>query len=195
VQYEQFFMGILRVPPAKEHEALRRSLAPLRMGSGGAAVRFRVDALQQRLQSFERMWSRTVREMEEGTYRRDLFRARLRARGAGEAGSRGPGSESETSTAGAAPGPGTKRRDEGAAGNGKQGAGNFAEEKMDRLFRTFVEARRRCNESTDGLSREQLAAMLNKQLPMLQQKHNAREFDFQVVIRGGKAALKAVPKG
>ncbi|MFW6369412.1 MAG: MXAN_5187 C-terminal domain-containing protein [Myxococcota bacterium] len=55
-------------------------------------------------------------------------------------------------------------------------------------------AKRKCREDVSGLSREALARSLKKQLPGLQAKHKCGTVDFKVVIKGGKAMLKAVPR-
>ena len=45
-----------------------------------AGLRFRIQSLHARYLSYERMWLRSAREKEDGTYRRDLFKARLHAK-------------------------------------------------------------------------------------------------------------------
>ena len=65
---------------------------------------------------------------------------------------------------------------------------------MRAIYDAYVSAKRRCNESTTGITYDNLAATLRKQAPSLMQKHNASAIDFKVVIKGGKAVLKAVPR-
>lgn len=57
------------------------------------------------------------------------------------------------------------------------------------IFRTFVAARAKCNERTDNISLDKLSTSLNKQY-----QSKGGEVDFKVVIKNGKAAIKAVPK-
>ena len=45
------------------------------------------------------------------------------------------------------------------------------------------------------MSFESLASRIRAQVPELMQKHKARTIEFKVVIKGGKAILKAVPHG
>jgi hypothetical protein len=54
-------------------------------------------------------------------------------------------------------------------------------------------ARRRCGEATD-LRYEDMAAALRKQVPRLMSQTGAASVEFKVVIRAGKAVLKAIPK-
>ena len=75
--YEQFFLGVERVPPSKRHEALRKRVLALRgQFIRQTAVKFRIQTLASRLTTYERLWERTKLEIEAGTYRRDLFRAK-----------------------------------------------------------------------------------------------------------------------
>jgi len=46
---------------------------------------------------------------------------------------------------------------------------------------------------TVGLSYDSLASRIRAQVPELMQKHRAKNIEFKVVIKGGKAILKAVP--
>ncbi len=87
IHFEQYFLGLVRKPPTQERAAVRNAVLQLKSGFiRNTAVKFRVNALHNRYLAYERMWDRTLREIEEGTYRRDLFKARLhRGRGAVEA--------------------------------------------------------------------------------------------------------------
>ena len=54
-------------------------MLPLRQPTvRNSAMGFRIQSLQEKVAIYERMWSRTLQEMENGTYRRDLFKARRR---------------------------------------------------------------------------------------------------------------------
>src|SRR5271169_3629258 len=77
--YEQYFLGVDRHPPTKADADMRQRLARLRGGQPrSAVVKFRIQALQQRFTTYDRLWKRTLSEMENGTYQRDLFKARRR---------------------------------------------------------------------------------------------------------------------
>src|SRR5215468_2738417 len=78
--YEQYFLGIERLPPVKEHQTLRKRFEQLRSTfNRTTSVRFRVQSLSSKVLSYERLWQRTMEEIENGTYKRDLFKARLHA--------------------------------------------------------------------------------------------------------------------
>jgi hypothetical protein len=76
--YEQFFIGIERAPPSKKHEGIKRRVAALKgLFIRQTALKFRVQAVTAKLVTWERLWDRTLKEIEAGTYKRDLFKARL----------------------------------------------------------------------------------------------------------------------
>lgn len=212
LRYEQFFLGLARVPPAEEHQRVRGSLIRLR-GSAprSAPVRFRLQTLHNRFLSYERMWSRVMREREEGTYRRDLEKARLRRRA--EAVGHG-GTERETLGVPAGitdvPGPGASgtiaqrggeaRSEAPLASTGALPKGGGAprsevsDERMRAVYDAYIGAKKRCGEDTKGLTYEGLAKKLRTQLPELLARHNATSVELKVVIKGGKAMVKAIPK-
>jgi hypothetical protein len=76
----------------------------------------------------------------------------------------------------------------------KSGAG-LGDTQMKALYDAFVSAKKRCKEDVSKLSFESVAKSVQKQIPELMQKHKAKSIDFKVVIKDGKAILKAVPRG
>lgn len=77
--YEQYFLGVERRPPADKHRQLKKKLNDLRNTFvRQTSVKFRVNTLQQKFSTYERLWNRTLQEIEDGTYKRDLFKAKLR---------------------------------------------------------------------------------------------------------------------
>ncbi len=65
---------------------------------------------------------------------------------------------------------------------------------MKAIYDAYVQAKKSTNEDTSKLSMDTMAATLRKQVPELLKKHNAKDVDFKVVIKDGKAVLRAVPK-
>ena len=166
VLYEKYFLGIDRKPPEHERKRISEKARELRTASiRNTALKFKVNTLFAKLISFERMWDRTLREMEDGTYKRDVFKAKLRG---GE-------------------------RDEPRTGPVKPAAPSISDTNLRRLYDTYLVARKRCGESTEGLTFDSMASRIRSQVPELMQKHKAKNIEFKVVIKGGKAILKAVP--
>jgi hypothetical protein len=73
-------------------------------------------------------------------------------------------------------------------------AGNLSDDKLKVVYDAYVTAKRRNQEDTSKMSYESVAANLRKQVPELLKQHNAKSVEFKVVIKDGKATLKAVPK-
>ena len=167
VRYEKYFLGIDRRPPDRERKKIADRMRVLK-GTlvKNTALKFRLHTLFAKLISFERMWDRTLREMEEGTYRRDVFKAKLH----------GKKKEPEKEIV-AAPAP----------------AVHLSDEKLRKLYDTYLVARQRTGEPVAGLTFDSVANRIRAQVPELLVRHKAKNIEFKVVIKGGKAVLKAVP--
>lgn len=222
-RFEMFFLNIERREPAREREEIKRRVARL-MGefTRNTGLRFRIQTLHARFISYERLWLRSAREKEAGTYRRDLVRARRKAQALAQKAERDGAAEASGSAAAppkpiAPPLPGTSMpapgslaapapplpsastpaapapRPGGPAAPSPSVSGGMTEEKMRALFDAYVEAKKRCNEDTSRLSYQALARSITKQVPELMDKYKARSVEFKVIIRDGKTILKAVP--
>jgi hypothetical protein len=75
-----------------------------------------------------------------------------------------------------------------------QSSGGGQDDQVKRVYRNLVEAKRRCNESTNNLSYDSVARSMNQQRERLRKSHGARDVDFKVVIKDGRAFLKPEPK-
>jgi len=77
----------------------------------------------------------------------------------------------------------------------RQGGGaSLPEDQMKSIYRRLIKAKRICGEDTESVRYESLVKTIDRQLPKLRQMHSGKDVDFQVVIRGGRAILKAKPK-
>lgn len=196
VAYEQFFLGAERHPPLKEHEALKRRVQRVK----GAvvrqtAIRFRIQTLQSKFLTYERLWARTMQEIENGTYRRDVFKVRKRQQAASPPAQPTQASP-QTQAAGAQRPPQGAPRSPGTspatAATGP--SSSLSDASLRTVYDAFVQAKARCKEDVSRLSFETMATNLRKQVPELLKKHNAKDVDFKVVIKDGKAVLRAIPK-
>ncbi len=73
--YEQYFLGIQKIPPVsllREVERTFRDLAQFPMPN--TANRFKLSALKQKFGSYNNYWRRTLQSIERGTYKRDIAR-------------------------------------------------------------------------------------------------------------------------
>lgn len=230
-KYEQYFLGVDRRPPIDMHERLKKEINGLRTTTvKQTAAKFRVNTLNAKLVTLERLWSRTMQEIEAGTYKRDLFKAKLhqkereahskkvetpptsaaaaaatpqqpnakvaagQATAAGQAAAGQPGAAAAGASKDAAkpssPPPAPRPSGAGPAGS----PGGLSDAKLKAIYDAYVMAKKRCNEDTSRLSFESVSQTLKAQVPALMKQHNAKSVEFKVVIKDGKAVLRALPK-
>jgi hypothetical protein len=73
--YEAYFMGMERIPPNTPRREMNRLMLEMQqVPIGNSALRFRFQALSQRWVLQMTYWNRTMREIEAGTFRRDMAR-------------------------------------------------------------------------------------------------------------------------
>lgn len=169
VLYEKYFLGIDRRPPEQERKRVSGKMREMKtVMIRNTALKFRINTMFAKLISFERMWDRTLREIEEGTYKRDVFKAKMHMKDRVEP---------------------DKKKVEAAP----QPPPQISDDHLRRLYDTYLVARKRCGEPTDGISYDSVANRIRQQVPQLMEKHKAKNIEFKVVIKGGKAVLKAIP--
>lgn len=193
VKYEMYFIGAERMEPGRRREDLKRNIARLKnVFTRNAAIRFRVQTLHARYLSYERLWLRSTREKEAGTYRRDVLKARRKA-------TEGRGKKVEAAAEPVKPPPLPAERTPPlpvarAPQAVEAAAATMSEPELRELFDAFVAAKKSCNEDVSKLSYEALARTVNKQTPEIAKKFKAKRVEFKVTVRDGKAVLTAVPK-
>jgi hypothetical protein len=71
--YEQYFLGIQKQPPAFMHNEIERKLRELtQLQIRNTGLRYRFATLQQKFGAYNSYWKRTLRQIENGTYIRNL---------------------------------------------------------------------------------------------------------------------------
>jgi hypothetical protein len=79
ILYEQYFMGIEKREPGVQHKEVVRRIQQLRkIRFQSTAQRFRFQTMMQRFNTLQQYWTRTCREIENGTYKRHMQRAARR---------------------------------------------------------------------------------------------------------------------
>ncbi len=211
VKYDMYFIGAERMEPSRRRDDLKRAIERVRNAfTRNAGIRFRIQTLHARYLSFERLWMRSAREKEAGTYRRDLLKARRKA--AEARGQRLPG---QAAAAGGAASPGVPAQTPAEAktpipvltpgivparpippplpAKGPP-AGAMSDVELRTLYESYVAAKRSCNEDVSRVTLESLARTVAKQAPQIAAKYRAKKVDFKVSIRDGRAVLTAVPR-
>ena len=199
--YEQYFLGIERKPPTLRHDKLKKRVVAIQTTTvKQTAVKFKAQSLNAKLITYERLWTRTLKEIEDGTYKRDVFKAKLHQKDREDV--KPPPPPPEALREGAAkPAPAVPARPGmPAAAMAKGGApvaapsGQLSEAKLKAIYDAYLTAKKRCNEDTSKLTFDSVANTLRQQVPALMKQHNAKSVEFKVVIKDGKAVLRALPK-
>jgi hypothetical protein len=212
-RYEQYFLGVERKEPVRRREELRKRVLRIKEAfTRNTGLRFRLQSLHARYLSYERMWLRSAREKEEGTYRRDLFKARLRAAHKDEAAAaaekpttaKAPGGPEPAAPTVASAAPDAPRRTPGPAAPASVAAATPppaqphaatpSDLEMRALYDAYVAAKKRCNEDVSRLTYDAVAKSVSKQIPELMTRYKAKSVEFRVEVKDGKAVLKAIPK-
>ena len=169
VEYDQYFLGILKRPP----EVLQGRVMKVIVKYANQNLRkthhkFRFNQLNSKFQIHRQQWGRILRQIESGTYKGHLFKAKLHER------ERGISDETpRPSSLEAAPEP-----------TARPGA-------IDKLFDALVAARKRAGDSGPAPDRAKLSEIVKKQTAALKQKHPGAKVKFRVAIEGNKAKLVA----
>jgi hypothetical protein len=203
-RYEQYFLGIERREPNRWRDEVKKKVNRLKEAfTRNTGLKFRLQSLHARYLSYERLWLRSAREKEEGTYRRDLFKARLHARTQREASA--AGAEPPAPPPDARPGGAASPAPAAAAAQAAKAAGPAApaakatvsgtgDAQIRALYDAYVAAKRSCNEDVSKLTYEAVAKSVAKQVPELMARYKAKSVDFRVEVKDGKAVLKAIPR-
>jgi hypothetical protein len=72
--------------------------------------------------------------------------------------------------------------------------GGLTDQKIKAIYEAYVMAKKRCGEDTRSLTLDAVASSLKKQVPELMKQHKARSVEFKVVIKDGRAVLRALPR-
>lgn len=193
VAFERYFNGVDRVPPTREHDAVKlvvRNLA--RMHTGSTAVRFRAQGLKARLVTYEQYWTRILLQIERGTFTRVVAEAKrreyeIRHKRSAEQGARPTASDVQPAAELDAPAAPSSRAPSGARMTLPDGI-DAGEARA--LFKQFVAAKKAAGESVSGLTYGRLVEKLAKEMPKLQEKHG-EAIRFEVATEGGKVRLRA----
>ena len=166
LDYERYFLGSRKREPIMERREIQKFFTQwANMPVQNTATRFRFNSLNARYQAMKRQWDSILRQMEAGTYKRDVFKANLR---------QGPS---------AAPA-GPARSGDSPVGSSDAGSA---------LFERYRDAAMACGQNVKGLSANKLQAVVDKQTAALKQKLGCKDVQFRVTVQDGKVKLKAAP--
>jgi hypothetical protein len=170
LDYEQYFLGTRPREPAQGRSEVQKLFTiytntPIQ----NTALRFRFNSLCARYFALRRQWDQVLRQIEEGTYSRHVFKANLHDRR--RTGKGAPPAETPLPPA---PEPAQSSKE---------------------VYEDYLAACRSTGEDTRSLTRERMDKILKGQADALRKQYGCEDVRFRVVVEGGKARLKATPVG
>ncbi|HXU81223.1 MAG TPA: MXAN_5187 C-terminal domain-containing protein [Polyangia bacterium] len=209
--YESFFMGIERAPPNVARRDMNRLILEMQQEPiGNASLRFRFQSMIQRWVLMTAYWNRTLREIESGTYRRDVARAQRHLAEKGRALTEQEAiaigipagrakafverqqkmqtfREGRAAAKGSSPGmPAAPRPAVEAIPGVDDGA-------IEAVYRRYTEAHRQAQDPRPALTLDKIRERLRLQIPRVLAEKNCRRVSLDVAIEDGKVRLKAWP--
>ena len=225
-RFDMYFHGApeQRMPPSANQGKLGGELRRLReeeLRNWNTQDKFRFNQIFARFVSMDRMWARTMKQMEDGTHKRDKFKvAQMKKRdedasspsqtqvsdgrsdsldgldvdvGSFEDEAEGPApsvARAEPRPERAVPRPVMiDAVSKPASPNG----GGMSDQRLQQLYDVYMKAKQRTGEQS-SLTVDALRKQIEKQVPAIKARHGCESVDFKVVLKDGKAMLKAVPK-
>ncbi|MEW6720635.1 MAG: MXAN_5187 C-terminal domain-containing protein [Thermodesulfobacteriota bacterium] len=166
-QYDLFFQGTRRGEPTRERKEFEgRILALSRRSIVNVTDQHRFNNLQGKYWSFANLWTRMIRDLEEGRLRRD--------------------------EAGAVTRLGIDRPlEERQRGERAPEAAPFDAEQIDRVARELADARRSCGIAGEGSEVDSLKATLQAKAKELSASSGGKTVAFRVSVEDGKPKVKA----
>lgn len=198
MEYEKYFLGVERQAPASLHKKTADALRHLETTRPRSTVlRFRLDGLRARFVTYGHYWKRVLTQIENGTHRRDVHRARRRlAVRDAEAGAQAPELASPSAAppsgpepAAEAPSAAAPRRSPPPPPSAIPGMDSAA---LRKLYDDFVHAKQAAGEDTTGLAYKALERKLAREAARLQERLGQR-VRFEVAHVAGKVTLRARP--
>ncbi|MDH3997866.1 MAG: hypothetical protein OET90_03405 [Desulfuromonadales bacterium] len=162
IAYEQYFMGIeKRSPETQRQRFTLRIRKAVTLYIPQTDLRFKLQGLSSRYNSFCGNWDRILRLIDEGRYERHT--ARIQRRGAAQ----------------------TAAKQQAAA---KAETNGSEASSADSLYDDLVNAHQSCN--LRAPKREQVTSFLNKQKEAIEKRFGDQPVDFFVVTEAGKPKVK-----
>jgi len=170
--FEQYFLGLERIPPLAKRQAVQRSFRDLANAYiKNTALKFKLKQLVARHSSLSNYWNRILRQIDEGTYKRDQFKLKLNI-----------GHEKDP-----------KQKSQATADAGlQQKLQQLPQDGITEVVKKFVAAKQKGKENLPDPAK--LHEKLTKEVLKLKKKYACKTVQFKVVNKDGKTSVKAIAK-
>lgn len=161
VQFEQYFAGLLPLPPDKLNDQVKRHLRKLFSAPfKSSEMNFKLRGLESRYRTYQMYWERTLKQREEGSYSKDVFKANMRERHQHE------DRQAET-------------------------VGGKAEKGIKDLFSSYKSALEKETGISQNIDYKAFQRSVIERAKELKAKHAGKKLSFKVVVKDGKVSLEA----
>ena len=179
VQYEHYFSGLTKTEPLP----LRAEVQELVRRWNGQSItntmhKFRYQTLVGRFNILNGHWLRCVRELEEGTFKRDLFRVTLHEQERREREEKRRKVLEKVSARGTASGPVARPT---------------AGESTEAIYRELLAARAACGQKGADMTRDAFEKLLGSQRAEIRRRFDCTDVEFRVKVENGNVKLVARP--
>ena len=165
-RYEQYFIGLEKREPLQLVGDVEKIVRRhANTPITNTMYKHKFNMLTARFNTYREHWNRILRLIEEGKYSRDRFISDLHQR----------------QRSSVTPAQGRTQQQE-------------RDNELDRVFNELREARKNCHLPFESLTRDMVAATIEKSRPALIAKLGTEELSFRVVMENGKPKLKAGPR-
>lgn len=172
VEYEQYFMKVLKREPQKLRDEIEKTILLYSNKTiTNTSLKFRYNSTVSKYNSYKQYWTRVLRSIEDGTYVR----------------------KAESAPAQAVSKPkqvdGERKEQVRAAGLVEKEANGLSD-----VYSRYIEARKECKEPTEGITLEGLAKTIEQYKKKVEEQYKTKDVDLKVYIKDGKAKLAITPK-
>ncbi|MBE9527984.1 MAG: hypothetical protein IME99_01955 [Proteobacteria bacterium] len=179
IEYEQYFMRVLKREPIKLRADIERRILRLSNNStSNTAHKFKLNSIVAKYNSYKQYWGRILRAIEEGTYTR-------RAEGGG------------APIASIKPPPeptGAKKPEKQTRQAKEELPKTGADDSMEKAYSKYVESRKEQNESVKGLSLDKFTRNIEASKKKIEEKYKTKNVEVKVTVKDGKTKLTLKPK-
>jgi hypothetical protein len=165
-RYEQYFIGLEKREPLQLLSEVEKMVRRYTNAPiSNTMLKHKFVMLTARFNTYREQWNRILRLIEDGKYFRDRFIRDLH------------------------------QRQRTAAPSAREAVRQPSHDnELDRLFNELREARKNCHMPVESLTRDMVAATIEKSKPALIAKLGTDDLSFRIVVENGKPKIKAGPR-
>ena len=165
-RYEQYFIGLEKREPSQLLSEVEKIVRRYSaVPISNTMLKYKFVMLTARFNTYREHWNRILRLIDEGKYFRDRFMSDLRQRQRAVA-------------------PSAQKSDQHPSDDNE----------LERLFNELREARKNCHMPVESLTRDMVAATIEKSKPALIARLGTDDLAFRIVVENGKPKIKAGPR-